>query len=171
MADIKQNITVNNPRVSTFNVGGKTLSEAKKNLDARDEWGLYDATQNVQSSAKTDAEGNVISVTMVLNPIIQMPSWSGYRSASKEQKASWDTMYKALLAHERKHHDIQVDCAEDLKKAIKAAKQLDGDALNKLIEQSRQACQKQQDAYDSRSGHGAKEGVVLDLDADDASDE
>jgi predicted secreted Zn-dependent protease len=171
MADIKLNITVNNPRVSTFNVGGKTLSEAKKNLDARDEWGLYDATQNMQSSAKTDSDGNVVSITMVLNPIIQMPSWSGYRSGSKEQKASWDTMYKALLAHEKKHHDIQVDCAEDLKKAIKDAKQLDGDALNKLIEQSRQACQKQQDAYDSRSGHGAREGVVLDLDADDSDGE
>ena len=171
MADIKQNITINSPRVSTFNVGGKALSEVKKNLDARDEWGLYDATQNMQSGAKTDADGNVVSVTMVLNPIIQMPSWSGYRAASKEQKASWDTMYKALLAHEKKHHDIQVDCVEDLKKAIKAAKQLDGDALNKLIEQSRQTCQKKQDTYDSRSGHGANEGVVLDLDADDADDE
>lgn len=171
MGDIKLNITVNNPRVSTFNVAGKTLKEVQKNLDARDEWGLYDATQNVQSSAKTDADGNVISVTMTLNPRIELPSWSGYRAANKEQKSSWDTMYKALLAHENKHHDIQGDCAEDLKKAIKAAKQLDGPALNKLIEQSRQDCQKKQDAYDSRSGHGAKEGVVLDLDADDAGDD
>lgn len=171
MADVKINITINNPRVSTFNVGGKTLKEVQKNLDARDEWGLYDATQNPQSSAKTDADGNVVSVTMVLNPIIQMPSWSGYRAATKEQKASWDAMYKALLAHEKRHHDIQVDCVEDLKKAIKAADELDGDALKTLIQQSQQACQKKQDAYDSRSGHGANEGVELDLDADDAGDE
>ena len=171
MADIQLNITVNNPRVSTFTLGGKTLKEAQKNLDARDEWGLYDATQNGQSSAKTDADGHVVSVTMVLNPRIEMPSWSGYRAANKEQKASWDAMYKALLAHEKKHHAIQLDCVEDLKKAIKAAAPLDGPALTKLIEQSRQDCQKNQDAYDSRSGHGAKEGVVLDLDADDADDD
>jgi predicted secreted Zn-dependent protease len=171
VGDVKLNITVNNPRISTFNVAGKTLKEAMRNLDARDEWGLYDATQNVQSSAKTDADGNIVSVTMVLNPRIEMPSWSGYRAATKEQKASWDTMNKALLAHENRHHDIQVDCAEDLKKAIKAAKQLDGNALNKLIDQLNQDCQKKQDAYDSRSGHGAREGVVLDLDADDAGDD
>ena len=165
MADAKVNITVNRPAISKFRVAGKTLSDVKKNLDARDEWGLYDATQNFKSSAKTDADGNVVSVTMVLNPKIEMPVWSGYSGATKDQKASWDDMYAALLAHENQHHAIQLDCVEDLKKAIKAAKELDADTLNKLIDQSQQACQKKQDAYDTSSGHGAKEGVVLDLDA------
>jgi predicted secreted Zn-dependent protease len=165
MADVKLNIKVNKPKVSTFNVAGKTLTDAKKNLDARDEWGLYDATQNFKSSAKTDADGNVVSVTMELNPRIEMPSWSGYSAATKEQKASWDTMYKALLAHENRHHDIQLKCVEDLKKGIKAAKKLDAATLKELIEQLQQDCQKKQDAYDSSSGHGAKEGVVLQLDA------
>jgi predicted secreted Zn-dependent protease len=168
MADIKLNITVNAPKVSTFSVAGKTLREAKKNLDARDEWGLYDATQNSKSSAKTDADGNVVSVTMVLNPKIEMPAWSGYSKATKDQKDSWDTMKKALLAHENRHHDIQLKCVEDLKKAIKAAETLDAAALKELIDQMQKDCQKKQDAYDSRSGHGAKEGVVLDLDADPA---
>jgi len=165
MADVKVSITVNRPKVSTFRVTGKTLSEAKKDLDARDEWGLYDATPNFKSSAKVDGDGNVVSVTMVLNPEIELPAWSGYSAATKEQKASWDTMYKALLAHENKHHDIQLECVEDLKKQIKAAKKLDAAALNKLVDNLQQACQKKQDAYDSRSGHGAKEGVVLKLDA------
>lgn len=89
MADVKVEIKVNNPKVSKFNVRGKTLAEAKKDLDTRDEWGLYDATQNFKSSARTDRDGNVTSVTMVLNPVIQLPEWSGYRSATKEQKASW----------------------------------------------------------------------------------
>ena len=165
MADVKVSITVNKPKVSKFKVAGKTLGEAKKNLDARDEWGLYDATPNSKNSAKVDGDGNVVSVTMVLNPEIEVPEWSGYGAATKEQKASWDTMCKALLAHENKHHDIQLDCVEDLKKAIKSAQKLDAAALNKLIEESQKACQKNQDSYDSRSGHGAKEGVVLKLDA------
>ena len=165
MADVKVDIKVNNPKVTKFKVAGKTLSEAKKNLNSRDEWGLYDATQNGKSSAKTDKDGNVTSVTIVISPIIQLPEWSGYNSATKEQKASWDTMVKALEAHERKHHDIQVDCASDLEKEIKKAKALDADDLNKIISDQQKACQKKQDAYDSRSGHGEKEGVELDLDA------
>ena len=105
------------------------------------------------------------SVTMTINPVIQLPEWSGYSSATKEQKASWDKMIKALEVHERKHHDIQVDCASELEKEIKKAKTLDADSLNKMIDDQQKDCQKKQDAYDSRSGHGAKEGVVLDLDA------
>jgi predicted secreted Zn-dependent protease len=165
MADVKLNITINRPRVSTYRIDGKTLTDAKKKLDARDEWGTYDATQNFKNSAQTDEDGNVVSVTMVLNPQIEMPSWSGYNAATKEQKASWDTMYDALLAHENKHHEIQRQCVEDFKKAIKAAKDLDADALKDLVKESQQSCQKKQDDYDSRSGHGAKEGVELDLDA------
>jgi predicted secreted Zn-dependent protease len=165
MADIKVDIKVNDPKVSKFKVAGKTLREAQKNLDSRDEWGVYDATQNFKSSAQTDGDGNVTSVTIVLNPIIQLPEWSGYSSATKEQKASWDKMVKALGAHERKHHDIQVDCANDLSKEIKKAKTLHADDLNKIISDQQKACQKKQDDYDSRSGHGEKEGVELDLDA------
>jgi predicted secreted Zn-dependent protease len=165
MADVKLNITVSKPKISTFRVAGKTLREAKKSLDARDEWGLYDATANFKSSAKVDADGNVIGVTMALNPEIELPAWSGYGAATKEQKASWDTMCKALLAHENKHHAVQVECVEDLKRAIKAAKKLDAAALNDIIEDLQKSCQKKQDSYDSRSGHGANEGVVLDLDA------
>jgi predicted secreted Zn-dependent protease len=165
MADVKLNITVNKPKLSTFRIGGKTLAEAKKALDARDEWGLYDATQSFKSSAQVDSKGNVISVTMVLSPVIELPAWSGYSSATKEQKTSWDAMYKALQAHEHRHHDIQLECVEELKKALKAAKTLDEDTLNQIIEKLQESSQKKQDAYDSRSGHGAKEGVVLKLDA------
>jgi predicted secreted Zn-dependent protease len=162
---VKLNITVNRPKVSTFRIGGKTLADAKRSLDARDEWGLYDATQNFKSSAKVDSSGNVVEVTMTLNPIIEMPTWSGYSAATKAQKASWDAMYDALLAHENGHHDIQTACVEELKKSLNAAKKLDADTLNRLIDESQQACQKKQDAYDTSTGHGAKKGVVLKLDA------
>jgi predicted secreted Zn-dependent protease len=166
VADVKIDIKVNNPRVTKFRVSGKTLKEAMKSLNTRDEWGLYDSTQNFKSSAKTDSDGNVVSVTMVINPVIELPDWSGYSSATKEQKASWDDMAKALEAHERNHHDIQLACVEALQKEIKNAKSLDAGSLNNIISDQKDACQKKQDAYDSRSGHGAKEGVTLDLDAD-----
>jgi predicted secreted Zn-dependent protease len=165
MADVKVDIKVSAPKITKFTVSGKTLKDAQKSLDAREEWGLYDATRNPKQSANTDKDGNVASVTMVVNPVIELPQWSGYSSATKEQKASWDKMVKALEAHERKHHSIQVACAADLEKQIKGAKNLDGNALNKLISDQQSACQKKQDSYDTSSGHGAKEGVELDLDA------
>ena len=165
MADVKLNITLNKPQLKTYRVAGKTLKEAKKALDARGEWGLYDATPNFKSSAQVDADGNVRVVNIELNPVIELPAWAGYGAATKAQKASWDAMFKALKAHELKHHDIQDDCVEDLRKALLAAKTLDADTMNDLIEAAQKAAQKKQEAYDSRSGHGAKEGVVLDLDA------
>ncbi len=165
MAEVKVNIKINAPKVTKFKVGGKTLADAKKALDARDEWGLYDSTQGFKSSAKVDKDKKVTDVTMAINPIIELPDWSGYSKATKEQKASWDDMVKKLEAHERKHHDIQVDCVEALKKAIKEADDLDAKGLNKIISDQQKACQKNQDSYDARSGHGAKEGVELDLDA------
>ncbi len=165
MADAKLNITVNKPKLSTFKVAGKTLTDAKKILDARGEWGLYDATQNFKSSAQADANGDIVSVTMELNPVIEMPSWSGYSAATKAQKASWDTMYKALLAHENEHHDIQLRCVEGLKKELRAAKKLDESTLNEIIAKSQEDSQKMQDAFDSRTAHGAKTGVALKLDA------
>jgi hypothetical protein len=45
------------------------------------------------------------------------------------------------------------------------AKTLDAKALNKMISDQQKACQKKQDAYGTSSGHGAQEGVELDLDA------
>ena len=165
MGDVKIDIKVNNPKLTKFKVAGKTLKDVLKSLNAREEWGLYDATQNQKNKAQTDSDGNVTSVTMTLNPVIELPDWSGYSSATKEQKASWDKMVKLLEKHERNHHDIQVDCASDLEKEIKKAKTLKASDLNKIISDQQKDCQKKQDAYDSRTGHGEKEGVELDLDA------
>ena len=171
MADVKIDIKLATPKVSKFKVSGKTLKDVQKALDARDEWGLYDATQNVKSGAQVDKDGAVKSVTMAVNPVIELPEWSEYGKATKEQKASWDAMVKKLEAHERKHHDIQSDYIDDLKKQIKAAKDLDAKGIDKLIDDNQKACQKKQDAYDTSSGHGAKEGVNLDLDADPTDDD
>ena len=158
-------VKVNTPKVSKYTVKGDTLAEVRKNLDKREEWGLYDATPNFKSGAKVDPQGQIASVTIELNPVIELPTWAGYSKATKPQKASWDAMLKKLSAHEYKHHDIQVAGAAALKKAIESAKELDADALNALIEQAQTDTQKAQDSYDRSSGHGAKEGVELDEDA------
>jgi predicted secreted Zn-dependent protease len=165
MVDIKLDVKVNNPKMTTFKVGGTTLKDVLKALNSREEWGLYDATKNPKPSAKTDSNGSITSITMVINPIIELPEWGAYGAATKEQKASWDKMVAKLKAHEMNHHDIQLSCIEDFKKDVKNAKTLDSRSLNKLISDSQDACQKKQDAYDTKSGHGAKEGVELDLDA------
>jgi len=106
MADVKIDIKLATPKVTKFKVSGKTLKDVMSALDARDEWGLYDSTQNVKSGAQVDKDGAVKSVTIAVNPVIELPEWSEYSKATKEQKASWDAMIKKLEAHERKHHDI-----------------------------------------------------------------
>jgi hypothetical protein len=61
------------------------------------------------------------------------------------------------------HHAIQADSTDDLTMRIERAKTLDESSLNRIISDQQGACQKQQEHYDTRSGHGAK-GDVLDLD-------
>lgn len=162
---VKVSVTVQRPTVSTFTIDGRTLAEAKQALDRRAEWGLYAATQNFTSSARVDGTGKILSVTMELHPVIQLPAWSGYGSATRNQQASWDAMYRALQAHENNHHQIQLDCVETLKHELAAATRLDADTLNALIEKLQTSAQDKQDAYDRSSDHGATEGVVLKVDA------
>lgn len=164
----KMNIKLNSPKTDHFTVRGKTLADVKKALDARRkpiEWGLYDSTRNFKSSARVDGDGKVTEVSMTLNPVIEMPKWKEYGVATKPQKASWDKMYKALMVHEKGHHTVQQGCMDDLKAKIKKTKDLDGKKLNELIASLQKDCQKKQDAYDSRTGHGKSQGVVLDLSA------
>jgi hypothetical protein len=71
-------------------------------------------------------------------------------------------MVKALQAHDNALRAIRLDCLDDLNKALKAAGIW---TRTPSIAKSQQACQKQQDACDSKSGHGAKEGVEFDEDA------
>ena len=165
MADIKVKITVSKPSIKKFKVGGKTLTEALKVLNSREEWGVYDATQNPKSSARQEKDGSISAVTMTLSPVIELPEWSGYSSATKEQKKAWDDMVDALKAHEFRHHDIQVASAADLEKKLKKLTAPTASDVNDLIKDQQESCQKAQDAYDARSKHGAKEGVVLDEDA------
>lgn len=165
MADIKVKITVSKPSIKKFKVGGKTLAEALKALNAREEWGSYDATKGQKSSAQKEKDGTISSVTLTVNPVIELPEWAGYAKATKEQKASWDSMVDALRAHEFRHHDIQVDSADDLEKKLKKLKSPTIEDVNGLLSDQQESCQKAQDAYDARSKHGEKEGVVLDVDA------
>ena len=159
--DAKVNIA--KPSIKKRKYGGKTLKDVLKLLEKQSEWGLYDAVSNQKNSAKVDKDKKIKSVSINLKPVIEMPVWSNYGKAPKDQKASWDKMYKALLAHEQKHHKIQLKCGSDLEKMLKKEEDLDAKALNEKLEEARTACQDKQDAYDAKSKHGANEGVVLDV--------
>lgn len=161
--DAKVNIA--KPAIKKRKVGGKTLKDVLKLLNKQSEWGLYDAVSNQKNSAKVDKNKKIKSVSINLKPVIEMPVWSNYGSASKEEKASWDKMYKALLQHEQNHHKIQMKCGSELEKQLKKEEDLDAKALNKILGEAQKTCQGKQDAYDSKSKHGKNEGVILDVGA------
>ena len=169
-SNVKLDFKISEPKVTKYKVTGTTLKEVLKQLNKRDEWGTYDSTQNQKSDAKADGDGNVLSVTLSFSPEIELPEWSGYGKATKEQKKSWDNMMAKLTKHEKNHQDIQKGALEDFKKKLKSAKTLDKDTLKDMIKDFKEDTQKQQDSYDTSSGHGAKEGVELDLDADGDDD-
>jgi predicted secreted Zn-dependent protease len=157
---VKVALKVPNPSKKSWTVKGKNLEEVFDNLNKNAFWGRYRSNHKYKSSGKGD---KIDTVTLESGPVITMPAWGGYSKATKDEKKSWDTMFKALQKHENNHHDIFVKAAEDFKKEMERG----GDLTEREVERAwsafDSATQKLQDKYDSTTDHGKKEGVILDI--------
>lgn len=156
----KISVKVNKPKSKEKTVKGATIDEVRKNLNKMPEWGLYDATKNVKTDAKAQGD-TVTEFTLTLNPTIELPKWAGYSKASKDDKAKWDKMIKALKAHEDEHHNIQVKAAADLEKTLKGMKGLTVKQVQGEVAKGQAAAEKAQKDFDTSTKHGTNKGVQL----------
>jgi predicted secreted Zn-dependent protease len=155
---MKVTLKIPAPSVSYYGVKGKTREEVFASLNAHGWWGRYRSNEAVAySSSKTDIDG----MTVTARPVVLLPKWTEAAKASKEDQKSFADMLKALEKHERNHHTIFTDAAADFKKTAEADGDLPKTKAMKAWADFTKDLQKQQDAYDTRTTHGEKEGVEL----------
>lgn len=157
---MKTILNIPKPANKSWVVKGKNIEELFKNLNKHKWWGRYRAYPSYSFKEKG---GVVNEFTLKSKPEIIMPKWSNYTKASKAEKKSWDDMYKALMKHESNHHDIFQKEATAWQKAMDKVVDLNKKNALREWEKFDKATQNKQDAYDAKSDHGKKEGVILNL--------
>ncbi len=146
---------------SSFKLSAKTLGEAGKELDKRDEWGKFDG----KISYDYDDDGNNIVTTVTLKPsyLLQMPTWAAYSKAPKNCQKEWDRMYEKLEEHEDGHRQIHQDLLDKIKDSLSKETDLTVDQLKSDFADWLKEGQDNHDKYDSSTGNGSKKGVELNI--------
>ena len=143
-----------------FQVKAKTLGGAADELSKRDEWGKFNG--KIDYAYKTENDF-VTEVTLKPTYTIEMPSWAAYSKAPKACQKEWDTMWKKLEEHENGHMQIHLDTLATIESALKSKtdltlSQFESDFADMVAEG-----QKNQDKFDTATGHGSKKGVTLNI--------
>ncbi|HEU0221346.1 MAG TPA: DUF922 domain-containing protein [Paracoccaceae bacterium] len=157
---MKVTLSIPRPSNKSYTVSGKSIREVFDALQKHGWWGRYRSNEGMSYSGKSST---VDTIKVSASPVIFMPSWTGYSKASKAEQQSWDKMYKALKKHEENHHEIFLSSADDWKKEMEKNGNLSEKDTKAAWSDFTKATQKKQDAYDTKTDHGQKEGVILDL--------
>jgi predicted secreted Zn-dependent protease len=145
-------------------IKAETLGGALKELEKRDEWGQHEG--GISPTVKVK-DGNVTELTLAGTSEIQMPQWSGYNGAPKACKKEWDRMYKALDKHEEEHRTLYVDVVEKFAEGLrKKTDPLTVEQVKALIKALDKKLDDDSEKYDTKTGHGSKDGVNLDIAAE-----
>lgn len=155
---MKATVKIPNPKPKNWSVSGGDIETLFNNLNRHGWWGRYRSFEDKKPKKKGD---KIIEVVITGSPTITMPKWKEYGKASKEEKKSWDNMYKALLKHENNHHKIFTDYAKEWKGELEGGDDLTKPDLEKAWKAFKKELQKRQNKYDAKTSHGEKEGVIL----------
>jgi hypothetical protein len=142
---------------SSYTVEASSLAEVAAAIGGRSEAGHVGWAPALDFH---QTDGRIDSVTISVSIDLQMPSWSPPSSMLPRARAEWTRWYAALLAHEQGHIDL-VHARFDglatriLGTTVRAGQQLFANARTSLDAQSR--------AYDTRTGHGTKQGTIMNV--------
>jgi hypothetical protein len=142
------------PDESPIVIGGTTLAQAFRNLNAQGEWGKGGGqlrTDRIAPGNSTD-----LTVKVHANLVHRLPKWTGYDKASQAAKDEWDQMVVHLKAHEDRHLAIAIEEADQL------AKDLVGHEISdivQLVTDANRRLHDRQEELDNDTEHGAKAGV------------
>jgi hypothetical protein len=142
---------------SSYRVTASSLADVAAVLGGRDEAGHVGWVPTLELH---HTDGRIDSVTINVSIELEMPSWSPPSSMLPRAQAEWTRWYAALRAHEQGHIDLVHQLFDGLATRIlgqplRTGKQLFETAKTTLGGRSR--------AYDGRTGHGTKQGTVMDV--------
>ncbi|MEM1431363.1 MAG: DUF922 domain-containing protein [Pseudomonadota bacterium] len=160
---MKVTVKVPKPKDAKWKVKGKTIEELFKNLEKHKWWGRYRSHETEKASPDKGDKTKVGSIAIGGAPVITMPNWVDYPKVSKPKQQSFDTMYKELLRHENEHHKIFTDACEAFKKTLEKGDPVETKKWPAMWNKFKSDTQKLQNQHDARTGHGKKDGVVLNV--------
>ena len=153
--DIRLNIAA--PRPRTYAVRGTTIDALRSALTVHGEWGTYSGALNI------NVRGDPVTrVTVTARPVITMPEWREYDSASPEMQGEWDRMIVALARHEQGHDDILRREAAAFRDEVNAlSPPPDRRATRRMASDLLRRHATAQNGYDRTTNHGQRDGVDL----------
>ena len=158
--------------VEHYTVTGDTESEVRRSLDqsplspdGRRRIGYTQADIHWQYQFReSGGKCRVVSVAVTLTTKTTLPLWAAPPGASRALRERWTAFIDALTAHEQGHSDIGLAAAKRIEDALwrapvpKTCKGYD-DQLGKIANTLFDAAIKEQEAFDERTDHGARDGV------------
>lgn len=145
------------PQRTSYHVVGVTLRDVADAIAHLPEAGK--ATWRPQYSLESDAGGSVTNAVVQCSFEVQMPVWTGYRSASQAARDEWDRWWVALEAHERGHVEVATRAFDGIERQMVGLSVADAEAVFRAAEARAQA---ESDAYDASTNHGISAGTVID---------
>jgi len=155
---MKVTVKIDKVKEVPFKVVAKTYEEAATFLEKRGSAACYEANPTYKFK---HSDGEITEITVHSKPTIAFPKWAQASKLKGEEKKHWDAMIKALHTHEDGHVKIFDTDAKAFKKEQEKAGGFPKGDIGRVMNEFFAACQKNQDAYDKRTNHGIKQGVVL----------
>ena len=147
------------PSMTKKNYSGADLDAVAKAMDKNGFWGRY--ISNIQIGYNMNENGVVHEITITGTPEIIMPVWKGWNKADRESQKAWDIMWVRLKRHEENHYKKSLEELKKFEKKVKKAGAYSESVFKTKMDDFYTDHQKVQDAYDKKTDHGVKEGVVL----------
>lgn len=145
--------------IGTYPVPGDTYEDVykffQKKKQQRYDWVVVSFGHSIEMDRNRPPKEVAIKVSYS----ISLPVWSKASSLKGKAKTAWQNMILAAQKHARKHVDIIEDEVEKLTKLVD--KEKDTTKWTGLYRNFATVVKKAQDAYDSRTGYGEKEGMML----------
>lgn len=141
----------------TYEIKSKTLEGVMYRLETGGEAGKG-GIENPAIEGVIE-NGVAVEVTVTGRFLTLLPVWTARDSRPAAEQREWDRFLGVLTKHENKHLAI----AQTHVKGMKSLGGLKEDDFSTKRDQKLQALEDAQKAYDASSGHGIKEGTVINL--------
>lgn len=142
---------------SSYAVEASSLADVAAVIGGRPEAGHVDWAPSLEFH---QTGGTIDRVVITVGITLDMPSWTPPSTMLPKARAEWTRWYAALRAHEQGHIDLVHEVFDGLAQRILGKRVRTGD---QLFETARTSLARKSRAYDTRTGHGTKQGTVMDV--------
>jgi hypothetical protein len=144
----------------TIEFTSKTLEGLSYSIGARREVG-EGGIRDLSHETEVNAAGIATKVTIKGQLFRTLPVWKTRDSRPAAERKEWDRFLGVVTKHENKHVAIAKKHLRNMKRAVGGG--LKEEVVNERVAFHAEAMGKAQEAYDTKTTHGIKEGARINL--------